>query len=94
MEKLIEKVENLKTSLDNNEDVKKIKQLNKIINEDKELLKLLAEYTKTKSNQIKEKIISNPNFRKYKEQETNINIIILELNQRLKEIIDKGKCSV
>jgi len=64
MEKLIEKVENLKTSLDNNEDVKKIKQLNKIINEDKELLKLLAEYTKTKSNQIKEKIISNPNFRK------------------------------
>lgn len=94
MEKLIEKVENLKTSLDNNEDVKKIKQLNKIINEDKELLKLLTEYTKTKSNQIKEKIISNPNFRKYKEQETNINIIILELNQRLKEIIDKGKCSV
>lgn len=94
MEKLIEKVEYLKTSLDNNEDVKKIKQLNKIINEDKELLKLLVEYSKTKSNQIKEKIISNPNFRKYKEQETNINIIILELNQRLKEIIDKGKCSV
>ena len=41
---------------------------------------------------IKKKIMSNELFKKYKEEETNINFIILEINKRLKEINSKGKC--
>lgn len=94
MEKLIEKVENLKKALNKNQKIIKIKELNKLVREDKELLKLLEDYNKTKDIHIKDKIISNSNFKKYKEQETNINIIILEINQRFNEIINKGKCNL
>ena len=92
MEELIEKVENLKNELDKTEPIVNIKKLNKKIKEDKELRTLLEKYKSTNNINVKEKIMSNELFKKYKEEETNINFIILEINKRLKEINSKGKC--
>ena len=94
MEKLIEKVNNLKEQLNKEEVVKEIKELNKEIKKDKQLLELIKKYQQTHDENIKEEIIKNNLFRKYKEKETDLNIIILSINQRLKEIAKKDKCSL
>ena len=36
--------------------------------------------------------MNNNLFKEYKEEETEINFIILEINKRLKQINNKGKC--
>lgn len=92
MEELIGKVENLKDELDKTESIVNIKKLNKKIKEDKELRTLLEKYKNTNNINVKEEIMSNELFKKYKEEEININFIILEINKRLKEINSKGKC--
>ena len=38
------------------------------------------------------KVFSRELFKEYKEYETDINILILDINSRLKQINDKGKC--
>lgn len=92
MEELIEKVEALKEALNENVSVKKIKELNEKLEKDKELLKNIEKYQYTKDINLKNKIMNNNLFKEYKEEETEINFIILEINKRLKQINNKGKC--
>lgn len=94
MNELIEKVENLKQSIDELEKIKEVKELNKEIIKDKELLKKIEEYNRTSDEKLKQEIINNSLFKKYKVLETDINVIILEINSKLKQINDKGKCGV
>ncbi len=95
MEELIEKVANLKKILNETEEIKQIKYLNKQIIQDKNLIELVKKYQTTKDEKLKQEILKNDLFKKYKEQETNINLIILQINQQLKKITNnsKGKCS-
>lgn len=93
MNELIETVDNLKKSLDENEKIIKLKEINKKIMEDKELLKDIEEYNRTNNLELKNKIINNNLFREYKHNEAECNFIILEINKRLKEISNKGKCN-
>ena len=93
MNELIETVDNLKKSLDENEKIIKLKEINKKIMEDKELLKDIEEYNRTNNLELKNKIINNNLFREYKHNEAECNFIILEINKRLKEINNKGKCN-
>lgn len=92
MEELIEKVNKLKSSIDELDKIKLIKELNKEILKDKELLKLIEEYNKTQNEDTKKQILDNKLFQKYKLLETDINILILEINSKLKQINNKGKC--
>ena len=92
MNELIDKVNNLKESLDSNEEIIKLKEINEKIMQDKELLKDIEEYNRTNNLELKNKIINNSLFREYKHSEAECNFIILEINKRLKEISNKGKC--
>lgn len=92
MNKLIELVDNLKKELDKTEEVKDIKKYNKIISKDKELLKLIDEYNINMNDNNKNKIINNNNFLLYKEKETNLNFLILDINSKLKRINIKKDC--
>ena len=94
MNELIEKVDNLKQSISELDKIKEIKELNKEIIKDKELLKLIEEYNRTQDEKLKQEIINNELFKKYKVLETDINVLILEINSKLKQINDKGKCGV
>ena len=94
MNELIEKVDNLKKSIEELDKIKEIKELNKEIIKDKELLKLIEEYNRTQDEKLKQEIINNSLFKKYKVLETDINVLILEINSKLKQINDKGKCGV
>ena len=92
MNELIENVENLIKEIDNLDSVSKIKELNKRIEKDKELKEILLKYQYTKDENIKKDILNNELFKEYKEYETEINLIIMEINKKLKSINNKGKC--
>lgn len=92
MEKLIEKTDNLIHSLDNSDEVKKIKELNKKMKEEKELLKDIEEYNTSPTEELRQRIINNPFYREYKKRENDCNFLILEINQKLKEITGGGSC--
>ena len=88
----MELVDNLKKELDKKDEIIDIKKYNKIISCDKELLKDIEEYNKTMDSSIKNKIVSNENFNLYKEKETNLNFLILDINSKLKMISIKKDC--
>lgn len=92
MNELIDKVDNLKKALDEAKEIIKLKEINELIMKDKELLKDIEEYNLKHDEQIKNRIINNKLFREYKHSEAECNYIILEINKRLKEINNKGKC--
>jgi cell fate (sporulation/competence/biofilm development) regulator YmcA (YheA/YmcA/DUF963 family) len=94
MEKLVEKLSSLKEELDQTELVNDIKKLNEEISNNSELLKLLDDYKIKPTEENKNKIIQNVLFQKYKEKETDVNLLIMEINQKLKQISNKDKwCS-
>ena len=93
MEELYEKVENLIVSIDDSNLVKDIKDLNKKIDNDKELIELLNKYHQTKDEKLKEEILSNDLFQEYKSKETDLNILIMSLNQKFKTINSERSCS-
>ena len=94
MEELIEKLSSLEKELENTELVKDIKELNKKISNDKELLKLLDDYKLKPTEENKYKIIKNDLFKEYKDKETDVNLLIMQINQKLKQISNKDQwCS-
>lgn len=92
MEELLEKINNLENALDKMESVKEIKRLNEEIKKDEVLISLIEEYKKYPSDELKYKIYQNPLYQKYKERETDINILIFEINRKLKTITNKKGC--
>lgn len=94
MEELYIKLDNLKQALDETETIKEIKRLTAKISKNKELLGLIEKYNYTQDERIKEQIISNEEFMEYKHHETELNLLILEINQELKKITKKDKCGL
>ena len=94
MEELYIKLDNLKLALDETKTIQEIKRLTKKISKNKELLELIEKYNYTQDERIKDKIISNEEFMEYKQQETELNLLILEINQELKKITKKDKCGL
>lgn len=93
MEELIVRIDNLINEIDNTSLVKDIKILNKKIKDDKKLQELLNEYHVSKNESIKEEILENDLFREYKSKETDLNILIMSINQKLKTINNERRCS-
>ncbi|MBR2678133.1 MAG: YlbF family regulator [Bacilli bacterium] len=94
MEDLIEKVDNLIDAIDNTKQVKEIKTVNEEIMKDKKLLDLIKKYNETYDDKIKKQILENKLFSDYKDKETELNILILDINSKLKKISSKGKCNI
>ena len=94
MEELMNKLDNLINALDKLDSVKELNVMNQLIEKDGELKELLDEYSKTTKKELKEKIINNKNFQTYKEKETEINLLILKINQELKKISKNGECNL
>ncbi len=94
MNELMEKIDNLKKELDNTKEVIDITNINNAIVKDKNLLSKITKYNETKDDKIKEEILNNKLFKEYKDKEIDLNVLILRINKELKEITDKGKCSL
>ena len=92
MEELMNKIENLKNSMDKEEVIQRIKKLNKEVEKDEELLYLVNDYKNNPNEEKKMLIYSNELYKKYKESETDLNILIMSINNKLKEINNKRSC--
>ena len=90
MEELIAKIDNLINVLEKQDEVIEIRKVNEELKNDKELKNLIERYKEDKS--LLQEIENNKLFQKYKEKETDLNILILKINKRLKEITNKGNC--
>ena len=93
MDELIEKTEQLKKSLDKTKEIQELQAVNKEIMKDKELLKDIEEYNRTQDEKIKKRIINKKIFREYKKKETDCNILIMSINQKLKTINSERSCN-
>lgn len=94
MEKLLEKISILKEELDQTTQVKNIQALNIKLKQNKQLMDKIALYSQTRKESIKEEIYSDELFQQYKKAETELNVLVLEVNSKLKKINSKGKCNI
>ena len=85
-------VENLKKELDASTMIVSLKDLLKKVKKDKELCSLLESYQNNPDDRIKSQILDNKTFQEFKIKETELNLFIMEMNQRLKTITKKGRC--
>lgn len=92
MKELIEKTENLKEAISNTEVVKEYKKSKEKVLSNKELMQKIEDYKNTRKEELKKEIENNKDYQEYKHLENECNFIILEINQKLKEINDKGSC--
>lgn len=91
MEELLEKLEELKQELEKSSTVMEIKELNKKLEKEKDLVECIKKYQITKEESLRKVIIKNPIFLEYKKKENDLNFIILEINRRLKSIKKEGR---
>lgn len=94
MNELMELVDNFKKSLDKTKEVQEIKEYNKKISLDKDLLDKIKKYRETQDESLKKEILSNKLFQEYKDKEIDFNILILKINKELKRISSKKGCSL
>ena len=92
MNELMNSVDNFLNELDSSSLVLDLKEVLNKVKEDKELVKLLEEYNTYSKEDIKNEIIKNKTFQEFKIKETELNLFIMEINQKLKTISKKGKC--
>ena len=92
MKELMNRVDNLTKELDSSTLMSSLQDALKEVKKDKKLMSLLEEYSYYPTEKIKKKILENDTFQKYKVQETELNLFIMEMNHKLKIISDKGSC--
>ena len=78
----MQKINELLDLLDQNNNIKEIESLRKNIS--KETMELIKEYQDNPSIELKNKILSDPDYKKYLECETNINYLIMNINKKFK----------
>ena len=92
MEELIEKMEQLKEEISRDlVVVDYLKEKKKILN-NKELISKIERYQQTKLDILKKEIESSPSFLAYKQKETNVNLLILGINQKFKQLNPSFNC--
>ena len=92
MYELMNSVDNFLNELDSSSLVLDLKEVLNKVKEDKKLVKLLEEYNTYPKENIKNEIIKNKTFQEFKIKETELNLFIMEINQKLKTISKKGSC--
>lgn len=92
MNELIDKVKLLEEYIDNSDIVKELKSLTNDIYNDKELMSLIEEYKINNREDIKNKILSNDKYSRYKHLENEVNFMILNIRSKLKNLSDKKGC--
>lgn len=76
------KINELLDLLDQNENIKEIEVLKNKIS--KETMDLIKEYQDNPSVELKNKILSDKDYKKYLECETNINYLIMNINKKFR----------
>ena len=92
MEELIEKLEQLKKEISSLDIVEELHKRKDEVMNDSSLVEKIEEYKKQPKESLKKEIISSPSFLAYKEMETEIDLLILQINQEFKKIRKNYDC--
>lgn len=92
MEELLDRLDKLKKELDNLPLFKELDLCRQNISNNKELVEKIEKYNLTKNNNLRLEIYSYKEIQEYKEKENELNLMILEINKRLKTITNKRSC--
>ena len=92
MDELNERLEQLKQEISKTDVVLELQNKKEEIFNDKMLVERLEKYHKNPSDKQKKEIVASPSFLAYKELETELNLMILDINQKLKKIKGKYSC--
>ena len=92
MEELIEKLEQLKKEISSLDIVEELHKRKDEVMNDSSLVEKIEEYKKHPEESLKKEIISSPSFLAYKEMETEIDLLILQINQEFKKIRKNYDC--
>lgn len=92
MKELDEKLDQLKKEISKTEIVLELQEKKEQILKDKELVEKIEKYHKVPSDELKDEIVASSSFLAYKESETKLNLMILDINQKLKQIKGENNC--
>lgn len=92
MYELMNKIDALKGSLDELEIFKKLEEKESEIYNNVELLEKIKKYNLSKDNNLRLDIYSYNEIQEYKKVENEVNLLILYINNRLKEISNERGC--
>ena len=92
------KLDNLINSLDKDSRIININELKDKLTNNKELINKISKLKELdvysdEYKKLKKELFDNEDFVSFKELETEINYLILEINSRLKELTNERKCN-
>ncbi len=95
---IINKLDEITKIINEDKDLKRKRQLEKKIEENKDLMNKINEIKKMSTydpNYLKKKeeVINNKDFKEYKELEKEEYLLILEINKRLNSLKEKSECN-
>ncbi len=93
MDQLINYIDKLKLSLSNSKVITNLVNCKKNVYKNKDLIELVKKYNDTKDSKIRYEVYKNKEFMRYKQCETDVNLLIMEINNRLKIISNSGGCN-
>lgn len=93
MNEIYDKLDQLKINLDNLEIFDKLNIAIENIKLNKELVNKIKKYNETMDENLRLEIYNYTEIQKYKEIENEINLLILQINQKLKRIKSEGSCN-
>lgn len=92
MLELLEKIESLKNSLDKLEIFNKLELIKKEIYSNQELVEKIKKYNELPNNNLRLEIYQYDEIKKYKKIENEINLMILQINQKLGVLTNQRSC--
>ena len=83
-------IDDLLSLLDENKDIKKIKEIKSILVNDSNFMELLNNYKENNSIDNKKRLYENNDYLNYLKSETNINLLILEIKNKFNIYNDRN----
>lgn len=91
-----EKQDKIISKLDNSDEIKRFKELEKSILSNKEYLKLKEEFDNSKTNEemikCRKKLFEIPEVKEYLKLESEIRLLSKNISTSISSIVDKNKC--
>ena len=93
MKEIYDKLDEVKYILDHQEIFDKLNESLEKIKLNDELINKIKKYNETKDEKLRLDIYRYEEIKEYKSHENEVNLLILQINQKLKKIKDVGGCN-
>lgn len=92
MDEIYEKVKKLKQTMDNLDVFKRLEESIFLVKDNKELVEKIKKYNLTHDDNLRLEIYKYEEIKKYKQIENEINLLILEINHKMRKINNNRSC--